>query len=613
MSRNEKYENRGLNTRRDFLKTFGLGAAGLVLSSKAYIIQAATEKKSINPSVPPWTGKPNIILVLADDLGYEDVGFTGNAVIKTPNLDRFARENAEFEYFYTFPCCTPTRASLLTGRYPFRMNITWVGQPLHPDEVTLPEVLKSAGYNTGCFGKWCNLGEHFPLRPMDRGFDETVVFLKGQFSPPHNKTGYFNPLLQHNGVEKQFSGYCNDIWFDEAEKFIEKHKNKPFFVYLPTNLPHLPAQVPEEFYKPYIGKVRNDQMARTYGMISHIDVRFGRLLKKLEDLGIYDNTLVVFMSDNGFVWDPRTTRFRGHKGWIYEGGIRVPCVFSCPAGFTKQKINTIAADIDIMPTLLEIAGIEPPKDVIIDGRSLLPLLQGDDEQWPDRTLFCQGYPTSKPQMHRCFMVRNQKYKLVQAVGFKKDDGSVYTESSIAEENFRYELYNMENDPFEKNDIASQNPELVETMKHQYEIWYMDVTSNPGFKRGKPAFYVGSEHQKQVRLETYGSMKVNVVHEGPYTIVLEPFGTIKWAPGDVWAGKSFQAASEGSARFKMGNVNLSKTIHKGEKICIFENVILPVGVGNFKAEFKVADKQVFGGRNPEGIVQGPLHVTFERLD
>jgi len=561
--------------------------------------------------------RPNVILVLTDDQGYGDVGFNGNKIIRTPNLDRFARENVVFNRFYVDPVCTPTRAALMTGRYPFRLHITWVGQPLHGDEVTLAAALKQAGYATACYGKWGNLGTHYPLRAIDRGFDEAVVHLKGQFSPPHNKTCYFDPVLQKNGREKAYKGYCNDVWFDEAEAFIEKNRARPFFIYLPTNLPHLPAQVPKKCSEPYMGKVVHDQAARVAGMIAHVDERFGRMMKKLEDLGLRRNTIVVFLSDNGPVWERDKiylAGLRGKKGWVYEGGIRVPCVMSWPAQWKGGRtIDDIAAHIDIMPTLLEAAGVKLKSKVRFDGVSLVPLLRGEKASLPDRALVIQGYPTGKPQKGRCYMVAQGRHKLVQPVGLRKADGTFYSAKPLPESEFRYELYDIEKDPGENHDIASKHPEVVRKMRRQYEAWFTDVTTNPGFTRPRPVIQVGHERQKRVRLQLYGAKKVNIVRAGPYRITLEPFGKIKWLPGDIWAGVPFVAKAAGRAGIRIGDVSLEKQIAKGDRLCVFENVTLPKGEAVVKLTFEVDGKNVFGGKDEDGDSLGPVHVTFERID
>jgi len=595
--------------RRDFLKATGLGVAALAMPTCLPAID--TYKKGGS------TKRPNIILVLTDDQDYGEVGYNGNQIIQTPNLDRFARENIEFTQFYASPCCTPTRAALMTGRDPYRVNVPWVGHPLHPDELALSEALKAAGYATGCFGKWGNLGTHYPLRAVDRGFDYSVVHRKGQFSPPHNKTAYFDPILQVNGEDRQFKGYCNDIWFDEAEKFIEKNKGKPFFVYLPTNLPHLPAQVPKKYSDLYKGELIHDQAERIYGMITHVDERFGRLMAKLDELGIREHTIVIFLSDNGGIWLREQNMYkaglRGKKGLIYEGGIRVPCVMSWPKRFERGKIDRIAEHIDIMPTLLEAAGVQLTRKVKFDGMSLMPLLTGKvtPSNWPDRTLIMQGYPEAKPQIRRCFMVRNQRYKLVQGYGNKFLDK--VTANRIPEDNFKYELFDIDKDPGENHDIAAQHPKMVKKMKRQYEEWFRDVSSNPGFTRDRAVPHIGSEHEKKVGLETYGAVEVKVIHTGRYRVTLEPFGVIRWAKGDVWDGISFKASSPGQASFEWGDIFVSAEVPDGAKRCVFEDIFLPAGEGHFKAEFKVSGKKVYGGRNAEGQVLGPLSMIIERLD
>ncbi len=595
--------------RRAFLKTAGFAAALPILPGYSAV--------SKQLSVKTTDRKPNVIVVLTDDQGYGEVGYNGNPIIKTPNLDKFAEDNVIFSQFYTSPVCTPTRAALMTGRDPYRLNVPWVGHPLHTDELAMPEAFKAAGYATGCFGKWGNLGTHYPLRAVDRGFDYSVVHRKGQFSPPHNKTVYFDPILQVNGQDRQFKGYCNDIWFEEAENFIERNKHRPFFVYLPTNLPHLPAQVPKKYSDMYKGKLIHDQAERVYGMITHVDERFGRLMDKLDELGLRDDTIVIFLSDNGGIWRDNKKMYRaglrGFKGLVYEGGIRVPCVMSWPNKFKNRTVDLIASQTDIMPTLLEAAGIQLTRKIKFDGVSLMPLLTGEiaPEDWSDRTIILQGYPEAKPQIRRCFMVRNQRYKLVQAYGNKFIDN--ITDQRIPENNFKYELFEIEKDPGEKYDISSQHPDLVRKMIRQYEDWFADVSTKPGFTRERAVPHIGSERQKKVWLETYGAAKVKVIHAGRYLITLEPFGVTRWSKGDVWNGIHFKAQSQGKASFQWRELLLKADVPEGADKCVFRDVFLETGEGYFKAEFEVEGKRVYGGRNALDQVQGPLAMIIERLD
>ncbi|HEV7226094.1 MAG TPA: arylsulfatase, partial [Pirellulales bacterium] len=354
--------------------------------------------------------RPNVILVMTDDQGYGDLGAHGNPKIKTPNLDRFARESVELSQFYVCPVCSPTRSSLLTGRYNYRTGVvdTFVGRSLmFADEVTLAEMLGAAGYRTGIFGKW-HLGDNYPLRAMDQGFQEALVIKGGgirQPSDPPGGDGYFNPMLMHNGRLEPSRGYCSDVYTDAAIQFIEQPSERPFFVYLPFNAPHGPFEAPEkelaayrqenlgpdEFPKfgyPQRGKVGQDDLARAYAMVTNIDENFGRLMTKLDELRLTKNTIVIFLTDNGPPQPRYNAGLHGLKGSVYEGGIRVPFYIRWPARLPPgQQREIAAAHIDVAPTLLEACGVEPPAGVKFDGRGLMKVLLGKTDDWPERTLF----------------------------------------------------------------------------------------------------------------------------------------------------------------------------------------------------------------------------------
>jgi len=231
--------------------------------------------------------------------------------------------------------------------------------------------------------------------------------------------------------------------------------------------------------------------------------------------------------------------------------------------------------------------------------------------WPDRTIIMQGYPEAKPQIRRCFMVRNQQYKLVQGYGNRFIDGVM--DHRIPEDNFKYELFDIEKDPGESQDISSQHPDLVEKMKNQYEEWFKDVSTNPGFTRERAAPHIGSEQQKTVWLEKYGSYPVKVIHAGKYRITLEPFGVIRWAKGDIWDGIPFEAESRGKASFNWGDTHLTAEVPKGARTCVFDDVFLAIGAGTIKADFTVDGKKVYGGHNAANHVLGPLGLVIKRLD
>lgn len=437
------------------------------------------------------TARPNVILFLVDDLGYGDVAAHGNPHVKTPNADAFARAAVEFTQFHVSPVCSPTRASLMTGRYNFRTGVADVSgaaSQMDAREVTVANVLHEAGYVTGLFGKW-HLGDvRSGLQP--RGFDESLTFQGGVLGG-----GYFNPKLFHNGVVESKPGYSMDIFTDAAIAFIRKNKAKPFFVYLPANLIHAPLQVPSELAAEFDLPELGASTQKIYGMIRSVDNNFGRLRAELRELGLEDNTLLIFTSDNGTATESHPTENRfmaglhGAKGTVYEGGIRVPCFMRWPADFKASgKIANLAAHIDVMPTILEAAGVPVPAAVKLDGISLLPLLRSPAAPWPDRTLLFQWDSGQEPRRGLAFTVLTKQWKLVQPCGMDKP-GQKHIRDTYAElcrvqgrgERSmdgppRYELYDLAGDPGERNDVAAAHPDIIEKMKKQYAAWFDDVAA-----------------------------------------------------------------------------------------------------------------------------------------
>jgi arylsulfatase A-like enzyme len=430
--------------------------------------------------------RPNVVLVMTDDQGYGDLGIHGNDQIVTPNLDRFAREGVQFSRFYVSPVCAPTRASLMTGRNYYRTGVIHTsrgGAKMHSDEITIAEVLSKAGYTTGIFGKW-HLGDAFPLRPQDQGFAESLVHRSGGISQtPDQPNSYFNPLLWKNGEPVRSRGYCTDVFFDAALSFIEQHRDKPFFAYIPTNAPHTPLEVADKYTQPYLDKGLNETTARVYGMVQNIDENFARLLQRLEELGLRENTLVIFLTDNG----PQQKRFtgglRGRKSQTYEGGIRVPCFVQWPQRLKGGRtVDRIAAHIDLLPTIA--AACDAGRNATqrpLDGVSLLPLLDdvnGDAaSNWPERVLFFQCHRSLTPKPFQNCAVVTQQFKLVGSPGtFSREDFDSPTEA-------KFELYDLLADRGEQNDLASQQPEALKRLKAQYEDWFADVRSSRNFTPG----------------------------------------------------------------------------------------------------------------------------------
>jgi arylsulfatase A-like enzyme len=488
---------------------------------------------------------PNVILIITDDQGYGDLGFTGNPHVKTPVLDNFARESIRFNDFYVSPVCAPTRASLMTGRYSLRSGIhdTFKGGAIMAtEEITIAEMLKQAGYKTGIFGKW-HLGDSYPFRPGDQGFDESLIHLAGGIGQPGDFTNffegdssYFEPVLWYNGEQKTYDGYCSDIFADEAVAFIEQNQEKSFFCYLSFNAPHTPLQVPEEYYNmykdidpasgfpddvrpfPQMSKKDKEDARKVYAMVSNIDYNVGKLLQKLEELEIADNTLVIFMTDNG----PQQPRYlagmKGRKGSVFRGGVRVPFFFRLPRMFEGNRdIENTTAHIDILPTLANLCNAQLPTDRKIDGNSFLPLLKNKKaEIFETRSLFF--YWTRRyPELYQNIAIQKGPYKLVGNTNF----------NAVLEE---FEMFNISEDEFELKNILTENKSLASEMKTELDQIIKEISNSPHLQN-PPRIVIGSKLENPVYLnrndasgqamnpreqETYGSWKIKIL-EGTYNI------------------------------------------------------------------------------------------------
>jgi arylsulfatase A-like enzyme len=476
--------------------------------------------------------RPNVILIVTDDQGYGDMGYHDNEIIKTPHLDKLASESIEFTQFYAAPVCAPTRASLMTGRYNYRTGVIHTsrgGAKMHAEEQTIAEVLADAGYRTGIFGKW-HLGDNYPMRAMDQGFQESLVHKSGGLcQTPDLPNDYFDPKLWHNGKPVQSEGYCTDIFTNAAIRFIESNRDKPFFVYLPTNAPHTPLIVGDEYSQPYEKMGLETKDAKIYGMMTNLDDNIGRILNSLDRLDMNKNTIVIFMSDNGPEGVRYNSELRGQKQSVYEGGIRVPFFIRWPGKIEPgRKIDRIAAHIDIFPTLLEICGIDSPKNTLIDGVSLYPLLKESTDVWPDRNLVFQFHRGMIPQRYQNCAVRSQKYKLVSIHGTTK-------ERNIGLPPLKpdFELYDIENDPGEKDNIAKANPEIVDRMRVVYETWFGEMQQTREFKPGW--ILIGSEHENPMHLCRYQDSHytngtpmgwpVKIIQAGKYEVAINRSGYI----------------------------------------------------------------------------------------
>ena len=434
--------------------------------------------------------RPNVILIMTDDQGYGDLACHGNTILDTPNMDRLHSQSVRFTNFHVSPTCAPTRAALMTGLYTNRTGVwhTIGGRSLlRKDKLTMAEVFKENEYHTAIFGKW-HLGDNYPFRPQDRGFLEVLIHGAGGVgqTPDFFDNDYYNDTYIHNGKLEEYRGYCTDVWFREAIKYIERQKGNPFFCYISTNAPHSPFYVDNKYSKLYKG-IKNIPSNEFYGMITNVDDNIGILTKKLEDLGIADNTILIFMTDNGSSMGDKKIEniiafnagMRGKKNSEYDGGHRVPFFIKYPNGKLEagKDINNISAHIDVLPTLIALCGLKLNKLINFDGKSLIPLINGSDENWSERLLITDSQRVEHPIKWRKSAVMSDNWRLVNGE----------------------ELYNMVDDPGQTNDIALKNPKKVKKFRKAYDAWWDDISSDfDNFQ----AIIIGSPKENPINLTSH---------------------------------------------------------------------------------------------------------------
>ncbi len=430
--------------------------------------------------------RPNVILIMTDDQGYAPVGRHGHPWIQTPHLDRLYDRSTRLTCFLVSPTCSPTRAALMTGRHPMRNGVTHTileRERLTLDAVTLPELLSQAGYATGIFGKW-HLGDEEPWQPHNRGFQETFIHGAGGIGQVYEGScadvpdnSYFSPVIRHNGRFVKTRGFCTDVFFTAALGWIRRmqQQRQPFFATISTNAPHGPYHAPAASRRRFEQMGFSDDAAGYYGMIENIDDNVGRLLDSLDDWGLSQQTLVIFMSDNGMpgaagrpgdvlgrtpegqVLRAWNAGMKGRKGSVNEGGCRVPFFVSWKDHITPGRdLPHVAAHIDVLPTLADLAGISVPADQV-EGRSLLPILENPEAAWPDRYLFThrgRWEAGSNPDDHQWtgFAVRSARFRFVDN---------------------RF-LYDMHRDPGQTTNIIDQHPDTVQAMRQAWDRWWKDT-------------------------------------------------------------------------------------------------------------------------------------------
>ncbi len=425
----------------------------------------------------PVTGqrpdRPNIILVMTDDQGYGDVARHGNPVLETPHLDRLHGESVRFTDFQVSATCAPTRAALLSGKHEFRSGVSHTileRERLSLQTATVAQALQRSGYDTGIFGKW-HLGDADAYLPDKRGFGEVFIHGCGGIGQKYPGTcadapgnSYFDPVIWHNGRFERTSGYCTDVFFGQALRWIGERREtrQPFFAYITPNAPHAPLDCPEEYIARYRGRVPNENTARFFGMVANIDDNMGRLLSRLREWQLERNTLLIFLTDNGGTGGVSIFNdgMRGAKNTPFRGGVRVPSFWRWTGTLIPGERPQLAAHIDVAPTLAEVARARLRQPA--EGRSLWPLLRNSSAPWPDRLLFSHlgRWPAGEAARAKyagC-RVRNQRFSLVNQN--RGPEG--------------WELFDLSADPGEQNNVAAAHPAEVQAMAAAYDRWWQSV-------------------------------------------------------------------------------------------------------------------------------------------
>ena len=423
---------------------------------------------------------PNVLVILTDDQGWGDLSLNGNTDLSTPNIDSLARDGARFDRFYVCPVCSPTRAEFLTGRYHPHSGVYSTsagGERIDLDETTIADVFKTAGYSTAAFGKWHN-GMQYPYHPNGRGFDEFYGFCSGHWG------NYFSPPLDHNGKIVRGDGFCIDDFTNKAMDFMEASEGKPFFAYLPYNTPHSPMQVPERWWDKFKDKELTqlhpdaspqdlDHTRAALAMCENIDWNVGRLLTKLDELKIADDTIVVYFSDNG----PNGRRWnggmKGRKGSTDEGGVRSPLLIRWPSKIPKSTfITDNAAAIDLLPTLAGLVGIEKQTQQALEGIDLSETLM---QKQPNAVLKAKTKRTIFSHWNKRVSARYQNYRL----------------------DHQGKLFDTSKDPGQKTDISERNPTLANRLRAEVAQWRRDLLD--GYDNGHRPFLIGHENYRYTQI------------------------------------------------------------------------------------------------------------------
>ena len=554
--------------------------------------------------------KPNVILVMTDDQGYGDFSCFGNPRLKTPNLDRLREESVRFTDFHVTPMCAPTRAQLMTGR---DAMFTGTSNPssgrglLRTDLPTMADVFAGGGYRTGLFSKW-NLGDTYPYRPQDRGFEEAVWFPSTHVGslPDAWNNDYFSDQYRHGDRLQQYEGYCTDVFFGEAMKWMRERSaaQEPFFTYLPLNAPHKPFFVPPRYREPYSDLP--PRLANFYGMIANIDDNMGRLETMLRETGLRENTILVFLTDNGTVAGSRffNPGMRGRKVQLWEGGHRVPCFIRWPSGELRPPgdVGGLTECQDLLPTLIEMCGLEPRDKPEFDGASLAGVLRGEAEPPPDRILVVQYTPVRVA----AGVVGGDQPPVEPAIPERGDAAVMWRRWRLLNDK---ELYNLETDPQQHTNVIDKHPKIVAKMRRHYDAWWKRV--EPHATRFPPT-HIGTAAENPVLISACewagvwmdqclqvrrgdrrnGLWHIHVERPGDYEISLRRWpesvdvAICEGLPpheGEIGSYPAGVALPVARARLRIGEQDLDKPVGNQDKAAAFR-LRLPQGRTDLKTWF-----------------------------
>jgi len=564
------------------------------------------------------TNRPNVVLIVTDDQGYGDIGYHQNKDISTPFLDSFADQSISFNNFYVTPVCSPSRASIMTGRYNIRTGVFDTlsgGGIMASSETTLAEILNESGYRTGQFGKW-HLGNNYPSRPQDQGFETSVWNIGGGLGSPgdwlnyHKRdSSYFNPIVWKNGEIYQSVGYCSDVWTNEAIEFINFNKNEPFFVYLAYNAPHKPLQLPQEYYDKYKDKEINQEYYRdlgfyvhemtekdkedarkVYGMVTNIDDNLGRLFGELKALNLYENTIIIFMSDNGPAQYRYIGGYRGKKSLVDEGGIHVPFYLKTPSSIAAvNEVEERFAHIDILPTIAAMCDIQINDNLRVDGVSMVPFFTQSKPTKLERPLFFE-WQRSYPEKYKNMAVIHNGYKLI---GNAPEDAPINN----------FELYNLDKDPFESHNLVEDQSDIAVKLKKEIDVWYEDIMQSYNIKN-LPEIIIGNENQNTIYLnrnDARGIQEIRAQENLPFSwdVVIEN-------PGYYRVSCHFinKIDRKGKLYFRVGSKNVSMENQEiGVEKLVFDKVALERGKFKIDSWYSI---------NIESFLT-PFYIEIEKLN